>query len=108
MNVYEGGQVLYPLIIIAFGILGSLITSVLATDIQTVDVTEKIEKNLKIQLLVSSLVMVPLLYLATLISLSDVTDTLWKPYVCTLLGLFGGLLIGFQTDYMTSYAWSPV
>jgi len=32
----------------------------------------------------------------------------WKPFVCTILGLISGLIIGYFTEYMTSHSYGPV
>lgn len=31
-----------------------------------------------------------------------------KAFICSLIGLWGGLIIGFQTEYMTSSTYRPV
>ena len=32
----------------------------------------------------------------------------WHPFVCTIMGLVSGLIIGYFTEYMTSHSYSPV
>jgi Na+/H+-translocating membrane pyrophosphatase len=67
----DGGNLFYPLVIAAFGILGSFLTSFFATNIMTVDQNDKIESTLKWQLIISSIILTPLLYAAAVISLPD-------------------------------------
>jgi len=32
----------------------------------------------------------------------------WKPWLCTIVGLVSGLIIGYFTEYMTSHSYTPV
>ena len=32
----------------------------------------------------------------------------YKPFICTILGLVSGLIIGYFTEYMTSHSYKPV
>jgi len=69
---YNGNQLngmLYPLMITTLGIMGSLVTSFAATHIMTVDTNDKIEKTLKWQLIISTVILTPLLYIASYITL---------------------------------------
>lgn len=52
----------YPLTISAAGIFVGIITIMLTVHIMTVDETEKVEKFLKIQLVLSTILMTPCLY----------------------------------------------
>lgn len=60
---------MYPLMITTLGIMGSLVTSFAATHIMTVDTNDKIEKTLKWQLIISTVILTPLLYVASYITL---------------------------------------
>lgn len=107
----EWAFLLYPLMITAFGIFGSLVTSFAATHIMTVDQNDKIESTLKWQLILSTILLTPLLYAAAAISLpagSLYASYASKGFVCSLVGLWGGLIIGAQTEYMTSFSYNPV
>lgn len=135
-------SLMFPLLITATGIVVSLLTSILATDIPGLKVTKEssVERNLKIQLVVSTFLMTPLLYALCVVALpgasinggkgfctevysyshyvdrtknDDMTlcgryTTPLQAYVCLLTGLWSGLIIGFWTEYMTSYSYKPV
>mgnify|MGYP002628317030 CR=1 FL=1 len=110
----DGGCLYYPLVISALGLLGSFVTSFAATSFMTVNQNEKIEKTLKWQLIISTVILTPLLYLAAELCLPDSfvvsnpNNTPKDAFICTLVGLWGGLIIGAQTEYMTSFSYSPV
>jgi hypothetical protein len=55
---------MYPLIVMAFGIFICLLVSILATHIAEVDSFDKIEKTLKIQLFLSTLILAGIALLA--------------------------------------------
>jgi len=127
---------MFPLLITAFGIMGCLITSFFATDIPFLQVNADthVERNLKIQLLVSTIIMTALIYVLTVIALPDTqfcTQVLQEVTVnnicgvnqpclcgkytsslqafgCIAAGLWSGMIIGFWTEYMTSYSYTPV
>lgn len=115
-DLNDFGYLLYPLLITTFGIFGSFVTSFFATHIMKVDQNEKIESTLKYQLVISTILLTPLLYLAAHIAMPEglsfmdkSLDTIKnKAFICSLLGLWGGLIIGFQTEYMTSSTYQPV
>lgn len=60
------------------------------------------------------MILTPLLYLAAYIAMpenfaiKDIDNVRNKAFVCSLIGLWGGLVIGAQTEYMTSSTYSPV
>lgn len=62
---------MYPLLISAVGIIGCFVTSLFATDIMKVNEINQIESTLKYQLIISTVVLTPLLYLAAVISLPE-------------------------------------
>ena len=108
----------FPLMITASGIFVGIITSFLATNCMAVDEFSKIEKTLKYQIGVSTLMMTPVLYFLSMWCLpaefkfakvqegGDVTN--FKAFVCTALGLWSGLVIGVFTEYYTSTNYAPV
>lgn len=108
----------YPLMISAGGIIVGLITAFLATNVMEVDKIEKIERTLKVQIGVSTVLMTPLLYFLSMTCLPAefnfekvaegglVTST--KAFICTALGLWSGLIIGMVTEYYTSTNYAPV
>lgn len=115
----------FPLTISAFGILVCLLTALIATDFRPAKVVSEIESTLKVQLIVSTLLMTPIIYLVAIISLpasftisvpsgdpaSPFVDKVvlnWYMAVAVGLGLYGGLLIGLQTELFTSNAYQSV
>lgn len=55
---------MYPLVLIAFGIVLCILVSVLSTHIMRVETLDKIERTLKVQLLLSTFLLIGLIYLA--------------------------------------------
>jgi len=119
-------SVLFPLYISAVGICVCILTSFFATDIFKVKNEAAVERALKLQLAVSSLLMTAALYplcagfLPATASfecavqnerlLCDLTvkNMHSKAFLCVCLGLWGGCLIGFITEYYTSHSYGPV
>jgi inorganic pyrophosphatase len=111
-------SMMYPLLISACGIIVSLITSFVATNLMKVTVEKQIEERLKQQLLISTLLMTPVLYVLSIaylpatfqIGAGDNLKTVKNYYMffASALGLWTGLLIGYTTEYYTSKANSPV
>jgi inorganic pyrophosphatase len=111
-----GANYMFPLLISAAGIIVCIITSFFATNIMPVNEKSKIEKTLKWQLIISTLILIPTL---VILSLTCVPDTLTnidgfvyenaqvKVMVCCLSGLISGLIIGWFTDYFTSNTHAP-
>lgn len=112
-----GAPLYYPLLISAFGILASFLTTFFATHVMHVKKNDQIEKTLKYQLVISTVILTPTLYFVAIISLPDVFYVeeayLTEIYpihawACTLSGLWGGLIIGWFTERMTSHSYGPV
>jgi inorganic pyrophosphatase len=110
---------MYPLLLIAFGIVICIIVSTLSTHFTTVNKNEKIETTLKIQLIVSTVLLVGIIYLAAVLSypknfeLRLLNKTISSrtpiyPFICSLFGLVSGLVIAAFTEYVTSHAYGPV
>lgn len=112
---------MFPLAVSAMGILGCLVTSLLATDIKPATGITDIEPTLKVQLIVSTAVMTPLVVLLAYYLLPAeftglfeglrTVDTPVKWYyvsICVISGLWGGLIIGLVTEYFTSHSFQPV
>jgi Na+/H+-translocating membrane pyrophosphatase len=59
---------MYPLILIAFGIILCIFVSVLSTHIMRVETLDKIERTLKIQLILSTVLLMGVVYLAAYLS----------------------------------------
>ena len=57
-------NLMYPLILIAMGIVLCIVVSVLATHIMRVETLDRIERTLKIQLILSTVLLLGIVYLA--------------------------------------------
>ncbi|WP_081099998.1 sodium-translocating pyrophosphatase [Leptospira weilii] len=101
---------LYPLLISAFGIPASLLTSFLAR----VREGGNVESALKVQLWVSTLLVAGIMYFVTNTFMVDSfeiagkTITKWDVYISMIVGLFSGMFIGIVTEYYTSHSYKPV
>jgi len=116
------GAITFPLTISGAGIVVCLLTNYVATDIQPVRKEADIERVLKTQLLVSSVLMTPVLYLLAIYFLPAATcgeciggfvvggicSSPLKAFFCVAFGLWGGCAIGFITEYYTSFSYKPV
>ena len=113
-ELLQGANYFYPLIISATGIFICFITSFIAIYVMTVTTKEKIEVTLKWQLIISSLLLTPSIYLVSRYCLPNVISFQngstvqitrnWQLMICCLSGLWSGLIIGYFTDYFTSNA----
>merc|ERR1719182_692353 len=116
------GAITFPLTISGAGIIVCLVTNFFATDFIPVRKEIDIEKVLKTQLLVSSLLMTPVLYFLAAFFLPAATcgecvggfvvggicSSPLKAFFCVAFGLWGGCAIGFITEYYTSFSYAPV
>merc|ERR1719272_1092635 len=116
------GAITFPLTISGAGIVVCLVTNFFATDFFPVRKEADIEKVLKTQLLVSSLLMTPVLYVLANFFLPAATcgecvggfvvggicSSPLKAFFCVAFGLWGGCAIGFITEYYTSFSYKPV
>eukprot|EP00457_Paulinella_chromatophora_P001479 gb/GEZN01001481.1/.p1 GENE.gb/GEZN01001481.1/~~gb/GEZN01001481.1/.p1 ORF type:complete len:779 (-),score=122.45 gb/GEZN01001481.1/:609-2945(-) len=111
----------FPLVVAGVGIMVSLLTSLVASKLQTVHKEEEIEAVLVHQLAISTSVMTPAIvilcyyFLPHAFSIGAIGSiTHYKPAVlwwhvaiCLELGLWCGLLVGNMTNYYTSYQYEP-
>lgn len=117
---YEIVNLMYPLVLIAMGILLCIFVSTLSTHFMKVDTLNKVESTLKKQLLISTVLLLGVIYLAAFVSFPStfiltipnaeqpVVLSVWTPYVCSILGLISGMIIAVFTEYVTSHAYKPV
>lgn len=114
---FENGKALYfPMLISAFGIIACIISSAFGIYFYEVDSFELIERALKYQLVISTVLILLTIPVSAILSLpstwKDPTreseSTLISAVIATGMGLVSGLIIGFSTDYYTSNAHSPV
>jgi len=112
------GAIMFPLIISAAGILVCLVTSFLATHLYPVTSESRIELALRLQLIVTTVLMLPATHWATINYLPEtfkivgvaatVTATQSSAFLCVAAGSVGGLIIGLSTEYFTSKLYAPV
>mgnify|MGYP003328697602 CR=1 FL=1 len=101
----------YPILISAVGIPVCLITALFA---KVGESPETVEKSLKLQLVISTVLMTIAIYFLTRWAmvpefvLGGQKITQDGVLVSLFSGLWGGLLIGFVTEYYTSHTYSPV
>lgn len=116
------GGYYYPIFIIASGIVVSILTSFIAILFaKKIQTYRGLEWTIKLQLIISAVLLVPAIVLASLYMLpekysigqqgtvaykKDVTNKLTM--VCPLAGLLSGMLIGLSTEYYTSMSYGPV
>eukprot|EP00286_Rhodomonas_abbreviata_P017858 CAMPEP_0181322666 /NCGR_PEP_ID=MMETSP1101-20121128/19350_1 /TAXON_ID=46948 /ORGANISM="Rhodomonas abbreviata, Strain Caron Lab Isolate" /LENGTH=866 /DNA_ID=CAMNT_0023430595 /DNA_START=99 /DNA_END=2695 /DNA_ORIENTATION=- len=108
----------FPLFISALGIVVCMVCSFVATDVQPVRKESDIEKALKVQLGLTSIVMTIMLWplcqwalpetMSMFIDGMESTVTHTVCYFCVIAGLWGGCLIGFITEFFTSHSYKPV
>lgn len=107
--------VLFPLVITATGIFVSAIVSFLATHVWPVKKEKDVELVLKVQLFGSTLLMTLLIIPVSLMLLpstfsigSSFHVTPIRAFYCVAVGLWGGCIVGFVTEYFTSHSYTPV
>ena len=110
----------FPVAVSAVGIFVCLICSFIATDIKPVRSETDVEKALKIQLISTTLLMIPAIYLTAAtflpgefqlratVGVEVITLHPWEAFVCVIMGAVGGLIIGLITEYYTSHSYKPV
>jgi len=105
----------YPIMISALGILVCLVTTLIALFVSKTESFAAVGSALKVQLAVSTLLLLPVLWIAAYITLPDRLDGLIygsgtpvDAWICTVCGLVSGLTIGIFTEYYTSHSYGPV
>jgi H(+)-translocating pyrophosphatase len=112
------GAVCFPLVVSSAGILVCLLTSFLATNLYPVTSEARIELALRLQLIVTTLLMVPTVYVVTGMFIPEtftidgvsrvINATQQDVFICIIVGAVGGLVIGLTTEYYTSKEYEPV
>jgi inorganic pyrophosphatase len=112
------GALSFPILISSAGTVVALFCSLIPEYIIPVRDIEGIDRALRIQIGVSSVVMLPIIYLLAYFFLpaefviegisSKVTVAWWGAATCVAVGTIGGLLTGGMTEYYTSYSFKPV
>lgn len=112
-----GAYLYYPLLISAFGLAASFVTTFFATNLMHVKQNHQIERTLKYQLIISTVILTPVLYAVAVVGLPEVFHMDGSQFsenypihawACTVSGLWGGLIIGWFTEIMTSHSYAPV
>lgn len=110
----------FPIIVSAIGIFVCLISSFVATDLRPVKAENQVEEALKIQLILTTVLMIPAVYFAAVWYLpasfllkATVGEEFFtiSPFLCAacvVMGSVGGLTIGLITEYYTSHSYAPV
>lgn len=112
----QGAYYYYPLMITGSGIIVCIITSFAALTFMKPKSADKVENTLKWQLIISTLLMTPILWLLTYVCLPEtfyfdeagIECQYYHAFICTASGLWSGLLIGIVTEYYTSNSYQPV
>ena len=124
-KTHDWPAMMFPLMISAAGILTCALVTLIATDFKPAKQISEIESTLKMQLIISTVIMTPVALGLALTSLPTTfelavpshkpgvdfdTKTVanWHLFVCVAAGLWGGLAIGLQTEYYTSNRYKPV
>jgi len=106
---------MFPLVVASLGIVACIVTSFVATDLIVVGHETEIEPSLKRQILVSTLLLTPILFIITYFflpetfsigNLSKIRN--YHIFFCLACGLWSGMIIGYVTEYFTSHAYTPV
>jgi inorganic pyrophosphatase len=117
--VIATGAFYYPLCITGAGIICCLITWMFATNQESCCKIRRfsdVEKVIKYQLIISTGLLIPTLFLVAFLTLpdtfkfagSDREITNINMFVCSLFGLISGFVIGVVTEYYTSNEYAPV
>jgi H+-translocating diphosphatase len=121
LEANDGRALYFPMLISAFGIVACILSSAYGIFFYTVDSFDLIEKALKLQLVLSTVLILVVIPVAGFMTLPKEwviganrtgtgiqTGTAFKAIICVAMGLISGLIIGYSTDYYTSNAHAPV
>eukprot|EP00468_Gymnochlora_sp_CCMP2014_P010170 CAMPEP_0167752948 /NCGR_PEP_ID=MMETSP0110_2-20121227/7431_1 /TAXON_ID=629695 /ORGANISM="Gymnochlora sp., Strain CCMP2014" /LENGTH=786 /DNA_ID=CAMNT_0007638639 /DNA_START=188 /DNA_END=2548 /DNA_ORIENTATION=+ len=103
----------FPLLLSCGGLVACMLTSFVATHISPVRDEKDVEPVLKIQLLVSTILCTPIVFglaagfLPLNFEIADKTVHWYSAAICVTIGLWSGLIIGFVTEYYTSFSYGP-
>ena len=113
------GSMLFPLVISSVGILVCIVTSFVATHLDKVRKEKDVERVLKLQLILSTIILTPVHAIVAYVFLPDSfcfegcnraseVHTWWGAFISLACGLWAGLLTGLITEYYTSHSYRPV
>ncbi len=116
--ISTGGALFFPLMISASGIIVSMCTTFFATNLMAIAEPKDVQRVIKYQLVISTLLATPVLYAMSVIGLPYEFSVGNEPdvkvvkhyycFFCAACGLWSGLIIGSFTEYYTSYEYAPV
>ncbi len=108
----------FPLVISSCGVLICIATSLLATTIFPVRTEERIDGTLRSQLVVTTMLLIPVAYWASSTFLpaqfeipgmaKTIQASHGDAFTCVICGAICGLIIGLSTEYFTSKEYLPV
>ncbi|CAE7040518.1 unnamed protein product, partial [Symbiodinium sp. KB8] len=115
---------LFPLAISAAGIVICILCGFVATNISPVKEEADIETVLKVQMVLTAVLMLPVIYYLAVVLLppefrlegvrltedghpAKITGSPYKCFICATMGCVGGLIIGLVTEYFTSHSYVP-
>jgi inorganic pyrophosphatase len=110
----DSHAMMFPLLITSTGIISGIITLLVVNFIYKVDKISEVEKALKGVLNISTVLETPFVYGAAVWCLPSqflIGGLEATPLTCTIavwLGLWSGLIIGYTTEYYTSFSYTPV
>jgi inorganic pyrophosphatase len=111
----EWVYLMFPLYISAVGIIVCMVCSFVATNLSPVKKEADVETVLKVQLVLTSVFVSVAMYFVCVGYLpenmtigDDISFTPMSCFACVLIGLWGGCIIGFITEYFTSSTYQPV
>merc|ERR1719329_237867 len=106
---------MFPLYISAVGIIVCMFCSFVATNLSPVKREADVETVLKVQLVLTSIFVTVAMYFVCVGYLpekmhigDDIEFTPMACFACVVIGLWGGCIIGFITEYFTSSTYQPV
>mmetsp|Transcript_17836 Transcript_17836/g.34540 ORF Transcript_17836/g.34540 Transcript_17836/m.34540 type:complete len:841 (+) Transcript_17836:56-2578(+) len=103
----------FPILVAVGGLFACFLTSFFATHISPVKTDDDVETVLKMQLLYSTLIATPITFgiaggfLPYSFDITGKTVHWYEAAICVSAGLWAGLIIGFITEYYTSFSYSP-
>ncbi|KAI9117505.1 hypothetical protein K1719_011671 [Acacia pycnantha] len=115
---HEFTAMLFPLIISSVGIIICLVTILFTTHLFEIRTVNQIKPALRTQLIISTVLMTFGVFFAcsfalpssfTIFNFGEQKEVKnWELFVCVVVGLWAGLIIGFVTEYHTNNAYGPV
>ncbi|CAJ1367954.1 unnamed protein product, partial [Effrenium voratum] len=125
-TLFEAGwnAMLFPVSISAAGVVICILCGIYATNIRPVKEEKDIEWVLKLQLVLTAIIMLPVIYLLALHLLpaefrlegvrldedgnpAKIHGSPFKCFICATMGCLGGMIIGLVTEYFTSHSYVP-